>query len=401
MKGDPANCSRETIVGNKLSNSGEALKLMIPSHNINIMSGWSNDPCTVTSRKIDEKKMGNRGSKSNPHKRMVKEQRVDGNWCIASKTKFYPMHLRCTLMDFERNYQIKTLSKQLNKNFSTFNNASIKPMTRLQPFFSTIEFLIGYLHLAEIQNIIIKELKGKSGIYGFLCQSNNKLYIGSSIDLSTRFNNHIKGFKSNILLQRAINKYNLQDFYFIIFEYCEPEELLSREQFYLDEIKPEFNILKTAGSLLGYKHTEESIAKMSEIKTGQNNPNFGITPTAETKALISETKKGENNPMFGKTGESHPRFGTTHSAESIAKISAAKKGKSPSAETIAKFSLANSKKVFIYSFDPVSNEKTLYKSFDSYTEVRKYFDCSERTLSNYVDKNKLYKKQWILTTKKI
>jgi hypothetical protein len=35
------------------------------------------------------------------------------------------MHLRCTLMGFERNYQIKTLSNQLNvKNFSTFNNSS-------------------------------------------------------------------------------------------------------------------------------------------------------------------------------------------------------------------------------------------------------------------------------------
>ena len=52
-----------------------------------------------------------------------------------------------------------------------------KTMTRLQPFFSTIEQSIGYLHLAEIQKIIRKELKGKSGIYGFLSKTNNKLYI--------------------------------------------------------------------------------------------------------------------------------------------------------------------------------------------------------------------------------
>jgi hypothetical protein len=79
-----------------------------------------------------ENEMGYRGSKSSVFKLNnpliatgVKEQRVDGNWCINPKL----MHLRCTLMGFERNYQIKIPSKQLNvKNFSTFNNSSqIKP----------------------------------------------------------------------------------------------------------------------------------------------------------------------------------------------------------------------------------------------------------------------------------
>lgn len=120
-------------------------------------------------------------------------------------------------------------------------------MTRLQPFFSTIEQSIGYLHLAKIQKIIRKELKGKSGIYGFLSKTNNKLYIGSSKTLPTRFNEHIKGSKSNAILQKAINKYNLHDFIFIVFEYCEPEELISREQFYIDNINPDYNINPRSG----------------------------------------------------------------------------------------------------------------------------------------------------------
>ena len=41
---------------------------------------------------------------------VVKEQRVDGSYCIKTKI----MQLRCTLMGFKRNYQIKVLSKQLN-----------------------------------------------------------------------------------------------------------------------------------------------------------------------------------------------------------------------------------------------------------------------------------------------
>ena len=52
-----------------------------------------------------EKEMGYRGSKSVFY--TVKEQRVDGSWNFKiAKLKF----LRCTLTDFERNYQIKNFS---------------------------------------------------------------------------------------------------------------------------------------------------------------------------------------------------------------------------------------------------------------------------------------------------
>lgn len=127
MGADPAKCNRKTLFsGNKLSNSGEALKLMIPSYSRKAISGWSNDPCTVTSHKINQSEIGNRGSKSE-FKNSVKEQRVNGSWCIA---KYNSMHLRYTLMDFERNYQIKILSNQLNcRNFSTLNNSSRVPPT--------------------------------------------------------------------------------------------------------------------------------------------------------------------------------------------------------------------------------------------------------------------------------
>ena len=47
-------------------------------------------------------------------------------------------------------------------------------MTRLQPFFSSIEFAMGYLNLADIQIFIKKELKNKSGIHGFIRKTNNK-----------------------------------------------------------------------------------------------------------------------------------------------------------------------------------------------------------------------------------
>ncbi len=41
--------------------------------------------------------------------------------------------------------------------------------------------------------------------------------------------------------------------------------MISKEQYYLDNLKPEYNIAQVAGSTLGYKHTDESIAKMRDF----------------------------------------------------------------------------------------------------------------------------------------
>jgi hypothetical protein len=128
MSEDPAKCYGKTLIGYKLPNSGDTLKLLVPSYSQKAISGWSNYPCTVITQKIDEKKMGNRGSKS-VFNNTVKEQRVDGSWRIITKL----MRLRCTLMGFERNYQVKIPSKQLNiKYFATLNNSS-----HINPWFWT------------------------------------------------------------------------------------------------------------------------------------------------------------------------------------------------------------------------------------------------------------------------
>jgi len=97
---------RKSKIRDNLPNSGEPLKLLIPIHIWKYMSGWTNYSEMVTSQKIYEKIMGNRGSKSSILNDIgVKEQRVDGSWC----GKTLP-HLRCTLAGFERNYQVKILS---------------------------------------------------------------------------------------------------------------------------------------------------------------------------------------------------------------------------------------------------------------------------------------------------
>ena len=79
-------CCGKTILWLKLSNSGDPLKLMIPSYSRKVISGQNNYLGMVTSHKMKETEMGYRGSKSslfNSNSKWVskgvKEQRVDGS----------------------------------------------------------------------------------------------------------------------------------------------------------------------------------------------------------------------------------------------------------------------------------------------------------------------------------
>ncbi|SRR5260221_12917448 len=79
-----------------------------------------------------------------------------------------------------------------------------------------------------------------------------------------------------------------------ILEYCEKVKavILSKEQFYLDLLKPEYNILKVAGSSLGYKHTVETILKMIGSYISKN---LGIQKSEEHKAKLRAYMKGKTN----------------------------------------------------------------------------------------------------------
>ncbi len=103
---------------------------MIPSYLRKIISGQNNNLGMVTSHKMTETEMGYRGYKS--ANKAVKEQRVYCSWFLAQKAR----GLRYTLMGFERNYQVKIPSNQLNKqNYSTLSKTNLD--SKLNPWFVT------------------------------------------------------------------------------------------------------------------------------------------------------------------------------------------------------------------------------------------------------------------------
>lgn len=105
----------------------------------------------------------------------------------------------------------------------------------------------------------------------------NDIYIGQSSDISKRFKNYfslsyIKS-KDNLKIHKALIQEGYSNFSITILEYCDncdKSDLLVREQYYFDKLKPQYNKLKIAGSSLKSKHKEETKTKISKSLKGVN-----------------------------------------------------------------------------------------------------------------------------------
>jgi group I intron endonuclease len=165
-----------------------------------------------------------------------------------------------------------------------------------------------------------------SGIYKITNTVNQKVYIGSAVDLERREKEHFSGRQTNKILKRAMKKYGKDKFVFEVLEECTTREMLSLEQLNIDLHRVVkgwenlYNICEIAGSSLGVKHTEEAKKNMSEAHKG--------------KCV------GVKNPMYGRTGEKNPFYGKQHSEETRKLISDAHKGKQLSKETKRKIAEA-------------------------------------------------------------
>nr|YP_010194545.1 hypothetical protein LK181_mgp17 [Linnemannia amoeboidea]QZZ81284.1 hypothetical protein [Linnemannia amoeboidea] len=157
--------------------------------------------------------------------------------------------------------------------YSTF----ISPDTSIESFniimlFSSIVPIIIYPNTDLNKDKIILENKDKAGIYQFTNLLIGDSYIGSSTNLSKRFRQYYNynfissPIRSKSIIYSSILRNGYSNFSLTILEYYEIKDILNREQFYIDLIKPSMNILQVAGNSLGYKHTKDSLEKMSIIK---------------------------------------------------------------------------------------------------------------------------------------
>ena len=233
------------------------------------------------------------------------------------------------------------------------------------------------IHKLEIQKKIEIELTNKIGVYGISFKK-SKIYIGSSVNLFKRFKEHIKGKKSNLRLRRAIVKYGLNNFEFIIFKFLlnkDKKLLINEETFYLSLFPKNslYNFKFIASSMLGYKHTKEAIRKMQILNRGKNHPLFGKHHSIESKTKIKLATTGKNNPMFGKK----------HKDSSKILISKSK----------------SKKPVFVYEI--IDNKYKFVSYFINAVKVAEWLGVHKTTIYRYIKSNKILNNKYLFTLTKI
>src|ERR1035437_5470017 len=128
-----------------------------------------------------------------------------------------------------------------------------------------------------------------TGIYTITHVPSGNIYIGSSVHIETRWNQHRWDLRADRhradRMQNTYNKYGEDAFRFDITEECDADMRIEREQYYLDTMNPAFNTCKVAGVTTGHKNSPETRAKISAAKMGHV-----VSP--ETRAKMSAAKKG-------------------------------------------------------------------------------------------------------------
>ena len=105
---------------------------------------------------------------------------------------------------------------------------------------------------------------------------------------------HLFSFIGSVLVANAVKKYGLKEFAFLVLEIVPQDEtvdvttLINREDYYIQELKPDYNIVPLATNSVGWKHSEESIKKMIENYSEERrkrvaNINKGKTLSEETR----------------------------------------------------------------------------------------------------------------------
>ena len=130
------------------------------------------------------------------------------------------------------------------------------------------------------------------GIYKIVNSINGKLYIGSALNIMTRFATHkhllFEGKHFNLHLHNAWDKYGSDNFLFEILEECDKECLKDKEEYYIQTLKSNdrelgYNIRINCSTNLGLKSSNETREKLRISHLGQKR-------SKETQEKISKAQ---------------------------------------------------------------------------------------------------------------
>lgn len=151
----------------------------------------------------------------------------------------------------------------------------------------------------------------KSGIYIIKNKKTGDFYLGSSINIESRWRTHKRELRNNThhspILQRAWKKYKDKSFLFMVLEECSRENCLKLENSYLIKLKPVYNIsLSATAPMLGRKHSKKTLKKFKDRKAlkGKDNPAWGKNWSSEQRKKILASRIGQKRSQKTKNKQS-------------------------------------------------------------------------------------------------
>jgi len=152
-----------------------------------------------------------------------------------------------------------------------------------------------------------------SGIYCIKNIKNNRLYVGSSKDVYKRKRRHFQELKNNkhknVILQNAYNKNSILDFEFNIIEFTEIDNLIIREQYYIDTLTPYYNINLIANSSLGVTRRQTTKDKIKAANLGLKHPKWRNIIKSKSQGGKNHWTKKKDVPF---SIESRNKMSNTH-----------------------------------------------------------------------------------------
>jgi group I intron endonuclease len=228
------------------------------------------------------------------------------------------------------------------------------------------------LHLTVSQLKLKDENRNKAAIYCIFNYITGEKYIGSASTnrINTRFRNHCIHGTGSSKLREAINKYGLENFYFLILEYYSGLvvkenlkkshlHLLALENKWLAVYSPEYNILKEATSSFGYKHSVETKNKMKENYSEERKIRIGL--------LNLNKKFSEEQKTLLSQSASECYFTQPNLKKRLAEKA--------------------SKPVILYLKDGI----TIHSKYSGIRAMAKSFNCCHKTINKYLKNNTIFK----------
>jgi len=260
-------------------------------------------------------------------------------------------------------------------------------------------------------------LNNKAAIYIYqLIHNKSNIYVGSTCNLAERIKQHrysVKsGKKSCPKFYNFIARHGWNNFRLGILEYINTsgfntdnkhnlkKTIEKREQYYLDMLKPNLNINKTAGSTLGYKHSEEMRKKMGLERKGKS-----INWIRENYFISEETRNNLSlrvNGVIVKTMDKNNSIINTFPT-----ITSAAKFYDLDHNTISKYIknkswfndvcfLAELKDVRVWVFN---KEYKIVHVFTNAHKAALYCNTNHTTLGRYLKSGKLWKNKFYFSRK--